>query len=269
VFSRLFVQRCKAIIASSENYIESSPVLSRNRDRCSVVPYGVSANDLWYHDDRHVKEIQKRFGPRIVLSIGRLVYYKGLEYLIRAMNSVDASLLIVGDGPLRRQLEAEAGGNSVIRSRVHFVGYVKDPTPYYHACDVFALPSTERSEGFGMVQLEAMACAKPVVNTKLRSGVPFVSLDGVTGITVRPRNSVEIANALNRLLDDAALRGRYGDAALNRVNTEFTVGAMVNRTLDVYRRAAYLRPANGHSDEDAGDDVARPATRAVSAGSQS
>ena len=96
VFSRMFLRRCKAIIASSDNYIESSPVLSRNRDRCSVVPYGISVTDLRCRDVNAVRAIRERFGRRIVLSTGRLVYYKGLEYLIRAMNSVDGNLLIVG-----------------------------------------------------------------------------------------------------------------------------------------------------------------------------
>ena len=156
------------------------------------------------------------------------------------MNSVDAKLLIVGDGPIRQELEAEAGENALICSRVSFLGPVEDITPYYHACDVFVLPSIARSEGFGIVQLEAMACGKPVVNTRLQSGVPFVSLDGVTGVTVAPGNSAELADALNELLDDAVLRQRYGAAALHRARTEFTVGAMVKRTLDVYRKV--VRP---------------------------
>ena len=166
------------------------------------------------------------------------MYYKGFEYLIRAMNLVDANLLIAGDGPMRQKLEAEAAANPIIRSRVTFLGYVEDITPYYHACEVFALPSIARSEAFGIVQLEAMACGKPVVNTRLQSGVPFVSLDGVTGITVEPGNSSAMAGALNKLLDDAKLRQCYGYAAQQRVRAEFTVTAMAKRTLDVYRQVA-------------------------------
>jgi rhamnosyl/mannosyltransferase len=198
------------------------------------VPFGISIQDLWRRDIDAEKQIRRRFGSRIVLSAGRLVYYKGLEYLIRAMNSVDGNLLIVGDGPMRQKLEADCAANPIIRNRVTFLGRVDDVTPYYHACEVFALPSIARSEGFGIVQLEAMACGKPVVNTLLQSGVPFVSQDGVTGVTVAPGDSTALASALNKLLDDAELRERYGKAALQRVRTEFTLGAMIKRTLDVY-----------------------------------
>jgi glycosyltransferase involved in cell wall biosynthesis len=189
-----------------------------------------------------------------VLSAGRLVYYKGLEYLIRAMDRVDATLLIVGDGPLRPRLEREAGASPLVRRRVRFLGRVEDLTPFYHASDVFALPSIGRSEGFGIVQLEAMACGKPVVNTRLQSGVPYVSIDGLTGITVAPRRPNELADALNRLLYDPQLRQKYGRAALHRVSTEFTVPSMVARTLKVYRDVIGNGKAIGWGDDGMPDD---------------
>ncbi len=254
VISRLFLRRCNAIIASSPNYVESSPVLSRNPAHCTVVPYGIAVSDFACRDAAPIHNIRQRFGPRIVLSAGRLVYYKGLEYLIRAMNAVDAKLLIVGDGPMRPRLEAEAAANPLLRGRVKFLGRIEDVVPYYHACDVFVLPSVARSEAFGIVQLEAMACGKPVVNTRLRSGVPFVSLHGVTGLTVAPGDPAQMAAALNRLLDDPELRHALGNAALHRVRTEFTVGAMVQRTLDVYRRVT-----GGSGGLERGERIARGA----------
>jgi rhamnosyl/mannosyltransferase len=107
---------------------------------------------------------------------------------------------------------------------------------YYRACDVFTMPSTDRSEAFGLVQLEAMACGKPVVSTRLGNGVEYVNRDGETGLLVPPRNAAALAAALNRLLGDAALRGRLGEAGRAWVEAGFSVPAMVDKTLAVYRQ---------------------------------
>ena len=109
-------------------------------------------------------------------------------------------------------------------------------TAHYHACDVFVLPSVANTEGFGLVQLEAMACGKPVVNTNLPTGVPYVSVDGETGITVPPGDSLAIAAAVNRLLGDPDLRRRLGENGRRRVENGFTRQRMVEKVLDLYRR---------------------------------
>src|SRR5207244_1556764 len=96
-----------------------------------------------------------------------------------------AHLLLVGDGPLGEQLEQYVKSRN-LADRVSILSGIDDLVPYYYACDVFVLPSTARSEAFGIVQLEAMVCAKPVVNTQLDSGVPFVSRHQETGFTVAP-----------------------------------------------------------------------------------
>lgn len=232
---RRFLRKCSAIIATSPNYLESSPDLARFRDRCQVIPFGINVDQFRRIDSGAVQAIRDRYPGPLLLAVGRLVYYKGFEYLIRAMTQTKATLLLVGDGPLRSSLEQEARAAGVA-DRVVFLGALSGITPYYHACDAFVLSSVSRSEAFGIVQLEAMACGKPVVNTRLQSGVPFVSQDGATGLTVVPRNSTEMAGALNRLLADNDLRQKYGDSALRRVRTEFTADAMAKRTLDLYRR---------------------------------
>jgi rhamnosyl/mannosyltransferase len=234
---RILLKRSSAIVATSPAYIASSPVLREQADRCHLIPYGIDAGQ--FDDDRVdkslVEKLRQRFGPRMILAVGRLVYYKGMKFLIQAMSQVDAKLVIVGEGPLRAELEREAANNGT-SGRVIFLGKIEgNLTSYYHASDVFALPSCERSEAFGLVQLEAMACGRPVVNTQIDSGVPYVSLDGVTGFTVQPRNSDAIAAALNQLLDDPELRKRIGRAARDRVINEFGIRKMAARTLDLYR----------------------------------
>jgi glycosyltransferase involved in cell wall biosynthesis len=233
-----FLKRCSVIIATSPDYVESSPVLSKFRARCRVIPLGIALEKFERVDERAVRQIRERHGERIVLGVGRLIYYKGVEHLIRAMRDVDGRLLIVGDGPLRRALERERDTLGAMRERVVLLGEVEDAAPYFRASDVFALASVARSEAFGIVQLEAMACGVPVVNTRLASGVPFVSPDGVSGITVPPADAPALARALNTLLDDAALRTKLGEAGRRRVREEFTADLMAERTLELYREVS-------------------------------
>ncbi len=112
--------------------------------------------------------------------------------------------------------------------------------PYYHAADVFALPSVARSEAFGIVQIEAMASGVPVVNTSLDSGVPFVSLHELTGLTVPPADSERLADATNLLLDNPDLRLRLGRAARLRAREEFALATMTSRTMALYEAAVKI-----------------------------
>jgi rhamnosyl/mannosyltransferase len=241
---RATVRRAAALIASSHNYLETSPTLAGNRDRCHVIPYGIDEQELQRPDPAKVSALRRRYGPRIVLAVGRLVYYKGLEYLIRAMRSIDGHLLIVGDGPLRDKL-GDLTAATGVSARVTFTGTLgrAELIDFYHAADVFVLPSVARSEAFGIVQLEAMACGKPVVNTQLPCGVPFVSVDGETGITVAPGAPEPLADAINRLLGDSALRTSYGAAARRRVQELFSVDLMVERTRSLYQQILDTRRA--------------------------
>ena len=106
------------------------------------------------------------------------------------------------------------------------------------AVDVSIFPSVARSEAFGIVQIEAMAAGLPVVNTALSSGVPWVSLDGITGLTVEPNDATALEGAVTRLLQDDALRTRLGTAARQRAIELFTTQRMVAETLDLYRTLA-------------------------------
>lgn len=235
------LKRARAIIATSPNYVQTSPVLQKFQERCRIIPFGIALEQFDCANAIEISKIRKQYGSRIVLGVGRLVYYKGFEYLIRAMKDVKGHLLIVGNGPLREELEREAHAANV-SNRVTFLTDVQDVRPYYHAADVFALSSSARSEAFGIVQLEAMACGKPVVNTSLDSGVPFVSPNGVSGLTVPPADAKALASALNNLLNDTALSACYGRAARLRVEQEFSLELMTQRTLQLYKEVVDSNP---------------------------
>jgi rhamnosyl/mannosyltransferase len=229
-----FLGRCGAVVATSPMYVESSPMLSAYEARCKVIPYGIHAESFQIIDRAAVARIRARYGKRIVLTVGRLVYYKGIEYLIRAIKEVDANLIVIGNGPLLGRLGREAQIHGVA-DRVFFLGTTQETLPYYHACDVFVLPSVARSEAFGIVQLEAMAAGVAVINTQLASSVPFVSVHGVTGLTVPPADSQALAKAINCLLGNSELRARFGEAARCRVKREFDASLMGSRTVELYK----------------------------------
>jgi glycosyltransferase involved in cell wall biosynthesis len=231
------LRRSSAIIATSPQYRQTSPVLARYLDRCEVIPYGIALGEFEECDPAAAGRLRELYGPRVVISVGRLVYYKGFENLIRAMTQVQAKLLIIGDGPLRANLQ-ELTASLNLADKVIFAGEIQNQNvvPYYHAADLFALASVARSEAFGIVQIEAMAAGLPVVNTGLDSGVPFVSLHQQTGLTVPPSDVNALAAAINRLLDDQPLRQRFAAAARVRARNEFSLETMTARTLKLYNK---------------------------------
>lgn len=228
------LDRAAAIIVSSPNYIESSEILRSYRDKCRVIPFGIDVERFERPDELEVVRLRKQFGPRMILSVGRLVYYKGFEFLVKAMQSINGHLVLVGNGPLESALRNQIAACRVA-DRVTLLTAVKDVVPFYHAAQLFALPSVARSEAFGIVQLEAMACGKAVVNTQLDSGVPFVSPNGVSGLTVPAANAESLAQAINSLLKDPQRRTVYGEAARHRVRDHFSLAGMAAQTLALYQ----------------------------------
>lgn len=186
-------------------------------------------------------------GKRIILSVGRLVDSKNHETIIRALPAViaghpDVVYRIVGDGPRKEDLAALAAGLG-LSEKVIFEGYVPDEDMplYYQACDVFALvsraiPVSGEVEGFGIVFLEAAACAKPVVASK-SGGIPDAVRDGVTGILVEPHDEKAVSDALLRILSDADLAARLGENGRTRVEESFIAESLGRRLGEILDNA--------------------------------
>ncbi len=234
---RLVMERADAIIATSPQYLESSVELRPYIKKCVVIPYGVDLERLRTATDElgTAAALRGSISGPIILAVGRLIYYKGFDVAIRAMEQVQGTLLVVGDGPLRQQLEALAHRLGVAE-RVRFVGAVHNHAllPYYQASDIFLLPSVARSEAFGIVQLEAMACGLPVINTQLDSGVPYVSRHMETGLTVPAGDARALGAAIRRLLEREDDRKHFSANARLRVEQEFSAVTMARRHLELY-----------------------------------
>src|SRR5260370_23417979 len=161
-------EHARRIVVSSAEYAGSSPILSRYRDKCSAIPYGVDVQTLALRDGEasHVEDLRRHHPQGMILFVGVLRPYKGLEVLLRAMTEVDQGhLVIAGLDPTRGQASGLATRLG-LSGRVSFAGVVSESRlrVLLHACELLVLPSLDRREAFGLVPLEAMACRKPVVS---------------------------------------------------------------------------------------------------------
>ena len=209
-----------------------------------TVHYGIDASQ-WPSSEAERTAARTSFGiddgEFTVGVASRLIPGKGHSVLLdaHARASRDVSrlrLFVAGDGPLRAELERRAGELG-LDGRVCFLGFVADIQRFMAACDALAFPTQpELSEGFGLAALEAMAAARPVIATRVGS-LPEVVDDDVTGLLIAPGSVDELARALTRLADDETLRREMGERARIRAGDEFSLGAMVKRTLAVYAEA--------------------------------
>jgi glycosyltransferase involved in cell wall biosynthesis len=233
------VRGADAIIAATPAHIASSEQLAPVRKTANfhVVPYGF---DLSRFRDRPplADALRRRWpGKALVFALGRHVYYKGFEFLIRALADVPGTVLALGgQGPLTSELKRIAG-EAGVAERVEFVGRIPDTDlpAWYYACDVFCLPSVEPAEAFGIVQVEAMASGRPVICCRLGNGVNWVNPDGESGLTVAPKDPAALGAALRRLLADDDLRSRLGEEGRRRAYRMFSAESVAAGTLAVYR----------------------------------
>lgn len=230
-----FIKQADKIHVLSPNIIESSKIINPYKEKCVVIPQGINLEDK--SNDEEVNKIKEKYkGRKILFSLGRLVKYKGFIYGIEAMKKVDNAIyLIGGSGPLKKDFENYIKANH-LEDKVGLLGRIEDNDldNYYKACDIYLFPSIMQSEAFGIVQLEAMKYGKPVINTNLGTGVNYVSIHNETGLTVEPKNSEELANAINKLLNNDNLRETFGQNARIRVEKYFNI-AQIKHNISLYK----------------------------------
>jgi len=236
-FLRMVLEKAKAIVASSPNYLSTSSFLANFKNKVDIIPYGIDVSFFQKSDEKKIKEIKDRFGSPLILFVGMFRYYKGLEFLISAAENVEAKFILVGTGEYEGELKNQVRKKR-LEHRIFFLGEAKDEDlpAYYQASDIFVLPSTHRSEAFGITQLEAMACGLPVISTELKTGTSFVNIDKTTGLVVPPANIESLTSALNCLLSDRALRLKFGETGKKRVEQYFSKELMTQKIKGVYHK---------------------------------
>lgn len=232
------LKRADRIIATTPAYIDASASLQPFREKCVAIPIGIAQKEA---DSNTVQRLHRQFaGKKIVFSLGRFVYYKGFEYLIKAAHHLDDSyvILIGGNGPLKEELETYVHTHN-LSEKVIFPGKISEEEVggYFAACDLFCLSSVERTEAFGIVQLEAMSFGKPVVATRINgSGVSWVNQHGESGLNVPVKDPKALADAIQTICRDSDIYAKFSHNAHQRFLTHFLLTDMVLKVKKVYRQ---------------------------------
>lgn len=227
IFQNLLCKKANIITATSPNLLNFSDVIAKYKSKAIILPLSIKA-------EKEISNSDKGY----ILCLGRLSYYKGIDILLQAYEKTktELRLIIVGDGEkeIVDQIKKFSKTSSKEITFVNKFVTESEKTDYLKNCSFFVFPSTAPSEAFGILQLEAMIHGKPVINTNLPTGVPYVSVDNITGITVNPGNIEQLSSAIDELSSDIHLRNSLGVAAHNRVLSEFSDEIVLKKLKNKY-----------------------------------
>jgi len=220
------IRRADRIVGTTPVYVQQSPFLRDVQEKCTYLPIGTEGIELIP---------QEKSDKHIIYSMGRLVEYKGYKYLVEAAKYLpdNYEVVIGGGGPLKDELQAEVVELG-LQGKVTLLGRVpdEDVAKWYNKCDIFVLSSVMRTEAFGIVQIEAMSCGKPVIATKIPgSGTAWVNEDGVSGRNVEICDAKAIADAVLEIENDYE---RYSAGARKRYEDVYTYDGMIDKCLSIY-----------------------------------
>lgn len=237
-FEYWLLKRSDLILCTTPNYSLNNDVLSPFKNKVSFVVIGLDIDVSMFNSKLELKINGDYVSKKKILYIGRFVYYKGIEYLIRAMSLIksDCVLYLIGSGELETKIK-EIVIDLNIEYKVIFLGEVNDNDKftYLKSCDLLVLPSIYKTEAYGIVQIEAMALGVPVLSTKIEgSGVDWVNKDGVSGLTVYPENSEQIAEAIDRVFSNPDFHTQISEGAKRRYNDLFTKKNMIDELIFKY-----------------------------------
>lgn len=224
-FNRICEKANYILVSQRATRISSGPLL-RFADKCLALPFGINVNEYKLTEQIEAKalEFRGKFRNPIILYIGNLSYDDGIVNLIRAMIDIMAVLVIVGTGETEDELKI-LSKNLGLSTRVIFTGELKheEKKILLHSCDLVAVPEATEHQKLGMVQLEAMACGKPVISSSTIPENDRININGVTGLTVDPHSSYSIAGALKKILQSEDVSFEFGRNALAHVRENYNI----------------------------------------------
>jgi glycosyltransferase involved in cell wall biosynthesis len=243
LYNRLLLKRVlsqtDAIIVGTRAYYDSSKFLGPYREKVRIIPYGIDLEDFQGFNQKIAREkLGLSLEKKIILFFGSLVLYKGPDILLNAFKLVkekfpNVQLIYAGRGPMEKQLQ-NLTRKLKLDNDVIFAGFVpEDLKPlYYHAADIFSLPSTNLAESFGIVNLEAMACGLPIVASNL-GGMPEIVHDKISGLLVEPNDVEYLSNCLITILSDDDLSKDMGKEG-KRLSKSYNWDRIVKLTKELY-----------------------------------
>lgn len=231
-----FLRSAHVIVATSPQYLASSPVLQRYRDKTSVVPIGINRDHYPLPSAECVAHWRERYGAGFFIFVGMMRYYKGLSVLLNALVGTNYPMLIVGLGPMEAALKQQA--QRLKLKHVYFVGYVSevDKMALISLALGFVFPSTMRAEAFGVSLLEAAMMSKPLITTDIGTGSSYVNIPEETGLIVPPNDAKALREAMNYLWTHPERAQQMGEAAATRHQVLFTGEQMKAGYEAIYRR---------------------------------
>jgi rhamnosyl/mannosyltransferase len=233
-----FLQSVDTIVATSPNYMASSAVLDKYRDKTRVITYGLDRGTYPRPEPERLDYWRAKAGPRFFLFVGVLRYYKGLHILLDAVAGTDYPVVIVGAGPIEQELKAHAARLGL--TNVMFVGAVDDldKVALLELCYAVAFPSHLRSEAFGISLLEGAMFGKPMISSEIGTGTTYINVDQETGLVVPPSDPVAFRGAMRALWDNPELAAAMGQRAEARYRELFTSEQMATSYTELYRELA-------------------------------
>lgn len=230
-----FLQGVDSIVATSPNYLASSAVLDRYRDKTRVITFGLDKSSYPEPDQARLDDWRARVGPKFFLFVGVLRYYKGLHILLDAVAGTDYPVVIVGAGPIEAELKARALQLGL--KNVMFVGAVDelDKAALLKLCYAVAFPSHLRSEAFGISLLEGAMMGKPMISSEIGTGTTYINVHGETGLVVPPSDHEALRAAMRALWEDAQMAQEMGRRAEARYWQLFTSAQMADSYTRLYQ----------------------------------
>ena len=229
---RLTFKKAKAVVFSSENMLKRSGKKRTFHNYCEVIPLGIKA----INESPDILKKSKLGQKPFILFVGVLRYYKGLNVLLEAAKHIKSEIVIIGDGPLRDQLEKRIKTENL--QNVSLLGHVDEERKMrlLEDCRALVLPSTMPTEAFGMVILEAFSRGKPVITSELGTGTSEIVEHGINGLIVKPNDPIDLSHKIEKLMSNRKLAESYGKAAYLKFKSSFEIETVAKKYLKLYEK---------------------------------